>query len=309
MKRKDWSDWRVACSGINEIMVRPKGATKVSDKEQSKIDAILKKPEVSAAETIFLDKMKKKEERFYNPELSVTAVKHLIRRYSWEKYNRRIASIDYARSSLRKGNILEDEAIQIVSSLDKQSYSKEKCAISNDYLTGVCDVFHAGSRKIVDVKASWNIYTFMPNMIEPVSSSYWYQMQGYMELYDADVAEVCYVLVNTPPHLIAAERSKLADKYMMGEITRDKYDEGMEGLDHSFDYNKIPLKRRVIRQEIARFKEVLPLIYRNVLKCRVWLNKFEKIHTLNRKIIIPPDKYVQPQKDDDNSESDSSDPR
>lgn len=307
MKLKDWSDWRVTCSGISEIMSPPQGATKVSDRDQRKIDTIQKKEEKSESEESFLEKMRLKDERFKNPELSATAIKHLIRRYSWEKYNKRVVSIDQARSALRKGNVLEDDAIKIVSKLDNQEYSKEKCIVNNDYILGVCDVFHAGRKKIIDVKASWNIYTFMPNIINPVSSNYWYQMQGYMELYDADVAEVCHVLVNTPPHLIALERSKLADKYMMGEITKEKYDEGMEGLDHSFDYDKIPIKSRVIRQEIFRYKDIVPLIYRNVNKCRLWLNDFEKIHTSNHKIIIPPDKYVKNQKEDDNPELDSTD--
>lgn len=307
MKYKDWSDWRVTCSGISEIMVRPKGAKPPTEKQQKRIELLSGKEELNPSEASFLEEMRVKQDRFVDPELSVSAIKHLIRRYSWEKYNKRVVSIDQARSTTRKGNMMEEEAIAIVSALDKQQYSKEQCMVSNEYLLGICDVFHNGGRKIIDVKASWNIYTFMPNLINPVDTSYWYQMQGYMELYDADVAEVCYVLVNTPPHLIAREREKMADKYMTGEITKDKYDEGMTSLDHSFDYDKIPLKRRVIRQEISRYKEVLPLIYRNVDKCRLWLKEFEKIHILNHKIIIPPDKYVQPQKDD-NSESDTPDP-
>jgi hypothetical protein len=309
MKYKDWSDWRVTCSGISEIMVRPQGAKPPTKSELKKIDAILNKEETTEADVLFLLQMEEKEARYKNPELSATAIKHLIRRYSWEKYNKRVVSIDYARSTARKGNIMEDEAIEIVSNLDKEKYVKEQGVIGNDYLNGVCDVFHTATRKIIDVKASWNIYTFMPNIITPITDNYWYQMQGYMEIYDADVAEVCHVLVNTPPHLIMRERERLADKYMTGEITKDKYDSGMEGLDHSFDYNKIPVKRRVIRQEILRHRDVIPLIYSNVNKCRLWLNEFEKIHILNKKIIIPPDKYVKSQKDEDNPEPDTADPR
>lgn len=308
MKYKDWSDWRVTCSSISEIMSRPRGANLPTKGELRKVDTISKKEELNESDVAYIDEIRRKEARFLDPELSATAIKHLIRRYSWEKYNKRVVSIDQARSATRKGNILEEEAIRIVSSLDKLTYKKEECVINNDYLIGICDVFHNGGRKIIDVKASWNIYTFMPNLLSTVSKSYWFQMQGYMELYDADVAEVCYVLVNTPPHLIALERSKMNDRYMMGEITREKYEEGMEGLDHSFDYDKIPLKRRVIRQEIARSKEIVPLIYRNVSKCREWLNGFERIHVANKKIIIPPDRYVKLQKDD-NSEPDPTDPR
>jgi hypothetical protein len=308
MKYKDWSDWRVPCSSISNIMSRPKGANPVTHKESSRVAKLEAKDERTEQDDEFLERMRQKEQRFLNPELSETAIRLLVRRYAWEKYNKRVVSLDFGRSAVQKGNIMEDQAIEIVSGLDGLRYTKELCPINNDYLFGICDVFYAGHRKIIDVKASWNIYTFMPNLLTPVTQSYWYQMQGYMELYDADVAEVCYVLVNTPAHLISREREKFADKYMSGEITREKYEEAMEGLTYSFDYDKIPIKRRVIRQEIPRFPDVIPLIYNNVIKCRSWLNEFEKIHTLNKKIIIQPDLYVT-KKEDDHSESDPTDPR
>jgi hypothetical protein len=303
MKLKDWSNWRVSCSGISEIMSRPK-VPSVTARERQRLDKINAKEDVTVDDEAFVDYIRAKQARFDDPELSVTATKHLIRKYSWEKYNRRVASIDFARSATRKGTILEEEAIEIVSTLDNQQYKKEQGIVGNEYIYGVCDVFHSTKRKIVDVKASWNIYSFMPNYISPVSVSYWYQMQGYMELYNADIAEVCYVLVNTPSHLITLERGKLADKYLTGEITKDKYDEGMEGLEHAFDYDKIPIKRRVIRQVIKRHSPTLPLIYSKVIKCRAWLSDFEKIHMNNHPIIISPDRYAK-QGEEDNIELDT----
>jgi hypothetical protein len=310
MKYKDWSDWRVPCSKIGEIMVRPKKVTLPSARDYNRAAKLNGKDELTQDDIDLLTSIKVKEARYANPEISATAIKLLISRYSWEKYNKRMVTIDFARSSARKGNLMEEDAIEIVSSLDKTKYVKESCHINNDYMVGVCDVFHNGGRRIIDVKASWNIYTFMPNLIKPVERSYWYQAQGYMELYDADIAEVCHVLVNTPPHLIAREREKIGDRFLTGEITKDKYEEAMEGLDHSFDYNKIPMKRRVIRQEISRYKDVIPLIYSKVHKCRDWLNEFERIHVSNHKIIVPPDKYIDyVSTEEDNLESDTADPR
>jgi hypothetical protein len=290
-------------------MVRPKGANPITVRERKKLESLAEKDELLTSDKEFVARMIAKDEKFKNPGLSSTTIKHLMSRYAWERYNKRVPSIDTARSYTKKGNLMEDEAIEIVSELDGHKYIKEDSCVSNDYLIGVCDVYHNDSRKIIDVKASWNIYTFMPNLITPVSKNYWYQMQGYMELYDADVAEVCYVLVNTPPHLISREREKLSDRYMMGEIAKDKYTELLMGLEHSFDYSKIPIRRRVIRQIIPRYREIMPVIYSNVINCREWLNEFEKIHLNNKPILILPDEYVKLQKDDDNPEPDTADAR
>lgn len=308
MKYKDWSDWKIACSCISEIMVRPKGAVPITTREQRRLSSLAEAKELADSDIEFMERMRLKDERFRDPELSTTAIKHLLRRYSWEKYNKRVASIDAAHSAAKKGNLLEEEAIEVISSIDKAKYRKEQGTLSNDFLLGVCDVFHADNRKIIDVKASWNIYTWMPNHITPVDIGYWFQMQGYMELYDADVAQVCYVLVNTPHHLVIREREKLSDRFLMGEISKEKFEDGMMGLSHAFDYNKIPIKRRVIRQTIHRHREIIPVIYSKVIKCREWLNEFERIHINNKEIIVEPERYVKYQKED-NPESDSADSR
>lgn len=309
-KHKDWSDWRVLCSGISEIMVRPKGATPVTGKERARLEKLLQKEDPKDNEATFIEAMRAKDKRFKNPELSATAIKFLMRRYAWEKYNKRVVSIDAARTAAMKGQIMEAEAIEIISSIDKQKYVKECDIIKNDHLIGICDVFHGAGRKIIDVKANWNIYSFLPNHQNQIDSNYWYQMQGYMELYDADVAEVCFVLVNTPAHLIQRERERHADRFLTGEISKDKYIELMEGIGHSFNYNKIPIRKRVIRQIIPRHKPVMPLIYDRVAKCREWLNNFEEIHASNEKIIVLPDEYVGSYiQQEDNFEHNPSDPR
>jgi hypothetical protein len=307
MKRKDWSKWKVACSGISQIMSRPRNAKPLTKNEQDKLNALILKTEPTDKEYAALEKLFAKDERSRNYELSSVAISYLTRRYAWEKYNKRLPQSGWQGSAVEKGNLLELEAIDILSKLDAKKYEKTNEKTENDYMIGVCDVIHPSKKKIIDVKTSWNINTFLPYQTRPIELSYWFQMQGYMELYDADEAEVCFVLVDTPPHLIEREREKITTRYMIGEINRDKYDDYMDSLSHAFTYNQIPIKRRVIRHVVPRFREIVKVIYGRVDKSRVWLNEFEDIHTKNQKIVLPADYYVKNQSKQDNSDADAGD--
>jgi len=130
MKYKDWSDWRVPCASINEIMVRPKGVNPITLRERKKLETIAEKDELLDSDKEFVARMIAKDEKFKNPGLSSTAIKYLMSRYAWDRYNKRIASIDTARSATKKGNLMEDEAIEIVSGLDGHKYIKEDSSVT-----------------------------------------------------------------------------------------------------------------------------------------------------------------------------------
>ena len=128
-----------------------------------------------------------------------------------------------------------------------------------------------------------------------------------MELYDVDYGEICFCLLNTPFDLVERERVKTLTKYVLGEIEREKFEEEMENLEISYNCDKIPLKRRVIRYRIDRCREIVPRIYSRVEKCREWLNDFERTHVLNKKIITLSEEYVHAK--ESNPESDTADVR
>ena len=92
----------------------------------------------------------------------------------------------------------------------EQSCNLSTDTIENDYLVGRCDIFHPKDDKIIDTKISWNVNSFLKSRTSTLSAKYWYQMQGYMELYNVNNAEVVFLLLNTPPELI--EREKVMKK-------------------------------------------------------------------------------------------------
>lgn len=307
MKYRDWSDFVVHCSGIHEIMAKPREARDLNAKQKLEYETLRQKEDLTEKEIGRLNFYTNKVQYFNDPPLSKTAIKYLMKRYAWDRYNNKIAATGVARSPVAKGNQLEDEAIAMLSDFDKANYKKITESKSNDYLLGCCDIFCSEQDKIIDVKTVWNINTFLPHLTDPLDKKYWYQMQGYLEVYNVSHGEVCYVLLNTPPHLIERERAKYTEKYVFGEIDRERYDEEMEKLDMAFSYDKIPNRRRIIRFVVERHPDIMPIIYHRVEKCRVWLNEFERKHVLNKKIITLPEVYAKQQ--EDNPEPDPADTR
>lgn len=299
----------VHCSGIYEILKNPKGCTNLTAKQRIIYDKLIAKDGVfDEKEENTFKHYTDKINRFNDPELSQSAIKYLIKRYAWEKYNKKTAATGFMRSPAAKGNELEDEAVIMLSELDKVKYIKPEVSTSNNFILGKCDILCPEQNKIVDIKTAWNINTFLPCLTTQLSRQYWFQMQGYLEIYNADYGEVCFMLLNTPIHLVERERAKYTEKYVFGEINRERYDEEMEKLDLAFNYNKIPEKRRVIRYIINRCPEILPRIYQRVKRCREWLNHFEKVHLTNKRIVTLAEQFINAAKED-NTESDSDESR
>jgi hypothetical protein len=74
--------------------------------------------------------------------------------------------------------------------------------VSNDYLTGECDIL--AEDRIIDVKTSWSLDTWPALPQAGINSDYEWQMRAYMLLYDKPQAEIVYCLVTTDPDLLSA---------------------------------------------------------------------------------------------------------
>lgn len=307
MKYKDWSNFAVHCSGIEEILSRPKFCTDLTKSQKETYDKLVSMAALEELDDKGIERLLKlttKKERYNNPELSQTCIKYLLKRYAWEKYNKKSAALSSGYSTVNKGNQLEDEGAELLSKHHKVKYIKPNSSCQNEYILGRCDLHTENKKVIVDIKTSWSIYSFLPNQVVKLDKRYWLQMQGYLDIYNADYGKVCYVLLNTPPHLVERERAKYTEKYVFGEITKERYEEEIEKFDLSFSYDKIPLKRRIIEFEVKRCPEIFPIIYKRVEKCREWMNEFERLHLSSKKILTLAEHYVGEPKED-NIEFDS----
>lgn len=294
MKYKNWDDFKVYVSGISRIVSHPKGVKDLTKTEVKKRDYLLGQTDLSDEEVGLLAFLNKKRETYLHPPLAITAQSYLVERYSADKYNiRRASAGGLQKSTVTKGVALEKEGIELLKFLDKIDYQQPDKPISNEYMIGQCDILCMDSKKIVDVKTSWNAANFMQKRREGrISSQQWCQIQGYMELYNIDLGQVSYVLVNTPPHLIDQEKANLFRRYTFGELIREDYEEQMEKFDSLFDYSKIPMHKRVIRFDVPRCREFMPMVKRKVGLCREFLNEFERSFLSGKNIITLPESYI-----------------
>lgn len=146
----------------------------------------------------------------------------------------------------KKGIELESEAIRLSGLLRFREFNKNTQRLSNDYITGECDILT--DDLIIDIKCSWDIGThpfFDDDATAKVKEAgYDWQMQGYMWLYERELAEIDFWLLPTPSHLIAG------------------YEDGNQLIDlvNSIDVNKRLKTVKIERDEamITKMQEVIP---------------------------------------------------
>jgi hypothetical protein len=101
-----------------------------------------------------------------------------------------------------KGQQQEQDSIELLNTVRMESYTKHIGRVSNDYLTGECDIITSDT--IIDIKTSWSIDTWPELSEKGYNSDYEWQMRAYMMLYDRPQAEVIYCLVTTDPDLLSS---------------------------------------------------------------------------------------------------------
>lgn len=287
-------------------MAQPKVFLNLSKSQRQKLELLLLKQELTEKETDTLELLQKKRSLFLNPPiLSAGAENYLVEIYSREKYGiRRASAGGLAKSTQIKGFALEKEGLDLLSKIDNIQYQKEVEVISNDYFLGVCDILCRNKNKAIEIKTSWNAANFMKirKASYKLPNEIYGQIQGYLHLYNLQQGQVCYVLVNTPPHLIEQEWANLFKKYSYGEITREKYDEGCYKLEGFYDYNKIPEKKRIVRIDVDYSPSYIAKAKSKVDLARVWLNDFEKLFMSNKNIHTNAETYLIGQENDTDEE-------
>ena len=96
-----------------------------------------------------------------------------------------------------KGVMMEDQAIDFaVKMLNIEFALKNEQRFEDDYFTGEPDMILEDS--IIDIKNSWDCFTFPYFETEIPNSDYFYQLQVYMHLTGKCKAQLVYVLLDTP---------------------------------------------------------------------------------------------------------------
>lgn len=207
--------------------------------------------------------------------LSETCKAKLIEIYIQETFDR---CKDIGNKYIAKGLAVEDDAITLFSLVNKKFYKKNEHRLVNDYITGEPDLFIGESlmraTHIIEIKSSWDIWTFFKAKTESVNKAYLLQLQGYMFLTGAKSATLAYCLVNTPEIYINDEKRKLF--YKLNAVTEESplYLEACEKLEREMIFDDIPMRDRMFTHDFNYDQEIIDKIKSRVEDCRAWLNTF-----------------------------------
>jgi hypothetical protein len=208
--------------------------------------------------------------------LSETTKTHLIDVYVQNKYGRQS---DISNKYIQKGLQVEEDSITLYSRVKKNFFKKNDLHLSNKFIKGTPDLFTGieieDAETIIDIKSSWDIYTFFRVHTQPLNKMYHWQLQGYMALTGAKHAKLVYCLVNTPETFILDEERKLFYRLNCGTTESETYTQGCEELRKAMTFDDMPMHERVIEIDVERNDDDIKRIYQRVSDCRDYLNLLE----------------------------------
>lgn len=205
-------------------------------------------------------------------QLSKTCISYLIQIYAEAKFNR---EYEIRSKYIDKGNQVEEKAIEMLSEIDGEFYVKNDVRKYDEFFEGECDVDYSEfDKKILDTKASWDVFTFQKKTLESVDMDYWWQGQTYMHLYGANKYVLAYLLLNTPEGLIEDEKRRLLWSMGTDKKDTDAYEQGCKALEYSLVYDDIPQEERIIKIAFLKNDQAIKDAQVRVVACRKWLNEY-----------------------------------
>jgi len=146
---------------------------------------------------------------------------------------------------LTKGIEVEDDAIDYAAeSLGWLFAKKNEDFFADDFFCGTPDVILEDT--IIDIKSSWDCFSFPLFYKNNPSKDYYYQLQTYMHLTGRKKAQLVYVLMNTPEQLT---------------------------FEDSHDYSEISSKYRIKSFDIDYSEEVIYEMQEQVIKSREYIKQ------------------------------------
>jgi len=164
--------------------------------------------------------------------LSETAKSYLRELWIKEVWSREKSDM-VGNKFTQKGIMAETDSLNLIEKVTGQKYFKNQKQFENDFIIGTPDVTGAN---LIDVKTSWDLFTFMAVTEEQARKDYYSQVLGYMWLLNHKKATVMYCLVNTPEILITDEMYRLSFK--LPEDQTEKYR-------NNYIFDDIPENQRI----------------------------------------------------------------
>lgn len=152
---------------------------------------------------------------------------------------------------MTKGNVREDDSIDFISDAYGGFLTKNEQFFENHHFKGTPDI--VTPNLIIDIKNSWDAFTF-PLMDEEVpKKDYYYQLQAYMDLTGVNKAELVYTLMNATDDEIEAKAYQFAKSNGYDEVEQWMY----EKMQANYTYDDLPYELRVKKFAFDRDDEFI----------------------------------------------------
>lgn len=195
-----------------------------------------------------------------NP-LTKTAISYVENWYKEQLYNRKK---EFSNKYVQKGLIVEDNSLDFVAEqLNLGMLIKNEQYFENDFCTGTPDVIL--NDLIIDVKNSWDCFTFPLFEREIPNKDYYYQAQVYMYLCNKDKYKLIYCLTDTPENLIEKEA------FFKSKDLGFEFADVLNELKQKMTYKDIPDNLKIKIFDIERDDDVIEKIKQKVEECRNYL--------------------------------------
>lgn len=205
--------------------------------------------------------------------LSKTAQKHLLDVYIAEKYGRKK---DIQTKQMKKGIEVEQESIDLLSMYLKMPFNKNEQRFTNDFISGSPDIID--NDRIIDIKSSYDLWTFIGNIPDKLDNLYYWQMQSYMWLTETKSAVIAYCLVNTPENIIEQEKYYLLKKMDVATEENPEYVKEAMKIEFNMSFDDIAMEERILMFHVSRNEDDILRIQQKVEKAREFLKEIEETH-------------------------------
>jgi hypothetical protein len=147
--------------------------------------------------------------------LGATGEKLAINVYLEYKYGR---VKEFSSKYTDKGTKNESLSIQSYNEIYQTNYVKNEVRLFNDFITGECDVDDENKDTVLDIKNSWDLFTFHEAKTKTEANKlYEWQGQCYMELYNRCNFKLVYMLTDAPDEIVLKELERESYKHFGGE--------------------------------------------------------------------------------------------
>lgn len=191
--------------------------------------------------------------------LSETTKSFLREVYIKEKYGRD-RSYQTISKYTQKGTMVESDSLELVGQVSEKTLFKNLKTLENDFVIGTPDVIL--DDLIIDIKSSWDLWTFAEVTREKAVADYGWQIFAYLWMAGKTQGRLAYALVNTPEMLITDEIYRLSFKMSEKEAEQARI---------NFEFSDIAPTERVKFFDIEFDAGAVEQVKTRITACREYL--------------------------------------